>query len=158
MAEEVQNCIDMHDPSAPVNDGGDAKGRIYRLDIGGREFRATLATIEQAPQGSRLRETVEALEKFMKEHSSIEKFMKEHSSMQDGADNLLSNSMQEKVQFYMQEAAKRTKRLYESLKMNGAHIDIDSLICEVARRDKQLPPALNTEFDRISEQLVRRVL
>lgn len=152
MAEEVKNCEDIHDPSAPVNDGGDAEGRIYRLDIGGREFRTTRATIEQAPEGSRLRSTVEALEKFMKEHTSIEKFMKE----QDGADILLSNSMQEKVQFYMQEAAKRTKRLYESLKMNGAHIDIDSLICEVARRDKQLPPALNTEFDRIREQLVRQ--
>ena len=100
MAEEVENCEDIHDPSAPVNDGGDAEGRIYRLDIGGREFRTTRATIEQAPEGSRLRSTVEALEKFMKEHSSIEKFMKEHSSMQAGADVLLSNSVQEKVQFY----------------------------------------------------------
>jgi cell fate (sporulation/competence/biofilm development) regulator YlbF (YheA/YmcA/DUF963 family) len=153
---QVKNSKDIHDPTAPVNDGGDAEGRIYRLDIGGREFRATLATIEQAPQGSRLRSTVEALEKFMKEHSSIEKFMKEHSSIQDEADILLSNSMQEKFQFYMQEAANRTERLYESLKMNGAHIDMDSLICEVARRDKQLSPVLNTEFDRIREQLVRQ--
>ena len=40
-------------------------GVIYRLQVGEQEFRVSKKTIEKAPRGSRLRETVEVLDRFV---------------------------------------------------------------------------------------------
>jgi hypothetical protein len=40
-------------------------GVIYRLQVGEKEFRVSKKTIEKAPRGSRLRETVEVLDRFV---------------------------------------------------------------------------------------------
>jgi hypothetical protein len=42
-----------------------SSGVIYRLQVGEQEFRVSKKTIEKAPRGSRLRETVEVLDRFV---------------------------------------------------------------------------------------------
>ncbi len=42
-----------------------AGGVIFRLQVGEQEFRVSKKTIEKAPRGSRLREAVEVLDRFV---------------------------------------------------------------------------------------------
>jgi hypothetical protein len=95
-----------------------ATGYFYRIQVGDRHFRVTPVTIACAPVGSRLRDSVEALDEFVQD--CVEAILG-----QKAATDSTSSAFEEQAAFLK-------RKLSQRLTQHRAIISIDSLIslCE----------------------------